>query len=166
MTDESITRQECTAQVKLMARRAALLHYFFSKTLVEALGEEEGMRLVQQTTLAYGEYCGRAILEGVKALGLPNTQQNFDKIPDLPHYGWDMDVHTLPGGEQRPIVRSCPLAEVFMQFGEEGMRLGRLYCYVDQGKQLAYNPAFDFIHTKNVLDGDPYCEFLIQPHKD
>jgi hypothetical protein len=53
-----------------------------------------------------------------------------------------------------------------MQFGEEGMRLGRLYCYVDQGKQLAYNPDFDFIHTKNLLDGDPYCEFLVQPHKD
>lgn len=166
MNDKLITKEECTAQVRLMARRTALLHYFFSKTLVEALGEEEGMRLIKKAAMEYGEYCGNAILEGVKALGLPNTQENFDKVPDLPIYGWETGVITVPGGEQHSVVRYCPLAEVFKQFGEEGMRLGRLYCYVDQGKQLAYNPELDIFHVKNVLDGDPYCEFRYQPHKD
>jgi len=27
----------------------------------------------------------------------------------------------------------------------------------------AYNPDLEFIHSKNVLDGDEYCEFMICP---
>ena len=34
---------------------------------------------------------------------------------------------------------------------------------VDQAKQLAYNPDEEFIHLKNVLDGDDCCEFLVRP---
>ena len=29
----------------------------------------------------------------------------------------------------------------------------------------AYNPEMDFIHAKNVLDGDPYCEFEVRPKR-
>jgi hypothetical protein len=166
MVEKMITEKECAEQVKLMARRAALLHFYFSKTLVDEFGEEEGTRLIKKAVWAYGEHVGKAILAGVQALGLPNTEENFDKIPDLPKYGWESDTVTLPGGEVHPIARFCPLAATFMELGEEGYRLGRLYCYVDQAKQQAYNPDYDFIHAKNVLDCDPYCEFLIQPHKD
>lgn len=158
--------QVCTEQVRLMARRTALLHFYFSKTLIDELGEQKGVQLIRKAVLAYGEHCGRAIRESVEAMGLPLTDENFDKIPDLPKYGWVMESNLLPGGEARPIVRFCPLADTFKQLGEEGRRLGRLYCYVDQGKQKAYNPEFDFIHTKNILDGDPYCEFLVRPHKE
>lgn len=158
--------EECTAEVKLMARRTALLHLFFSKAIMEKLGEEEGERLILDAITAYGKYCGQAIRTGVEALGLPLTDENSEKIRDLPKYGWESDIITLANGETRPIARYCPLADIFKQFGEEGIRLGRYYCFVDQGKQLAYNCDFDFIHSKNVLDGDPYCEFLILPHKE
>jgi len=163
---QEISVEECTAEVKLMARRTALLHLFFSKAIIEELGQEDGEKLIKKAVMAYGEYCGRAIKEGVEALGLPLTDENSENIRDLPKYGWESDIITLSNGEQRPIARFCPLADVFKQFGEEGLRLGRLYCFVDQGKQLAYNPDYDFIHSKNVLDGDPYCEFLILPHKE
>jgi hypothetical protein len=166
MAEKMISEQECSDQVKLMARRAALLHFYFSKTLVEELGEEEGMRLIKKAIWAYGGHVGRVIREKVEAMGLPNSEENFDKIPDLPKYGWDTDVVTLPNGETHPIARFCPLAATLMELGEEGYRLGRLYCYVDQAKQEAYNPDVDFIHAKNVLDCDPYCEFVLQPHKD
>ncbi len=158
--------QLCTEQVRLMARRTALLHYYFSKTLIDEFGEERGVHLIKKAILAYGEHCGRAIREAVEAMGLPLTDENFDKIPDLPKYGWEQDTHELSNGEVRPIALFCPLADTFKQLGEEGRRLGRLYCYVDQGKQRAYNPEFDFVHSKNLLDGDPYCEFLLQPHKE
>ncbi len=161
-----ISEEECTAEVNLMARRAALLHLFFSRAIIEDLGEEAGERLIKKAIMAYGEYCGRTIREGVEALGLPLIDENMGRIRDLPKYGWESDMVTFPNGEERPIARFCPLADVFKQFGEEGMRLGRLYCFVDQGKQLGYNPDFDFIHSKNILDGDPYCEFLVVAHKD
>jgi hypothetical protein len=163
--NQKISVEECTTEVKLMARRAALLHLFFSKAIEEELGEEAGELLIKKAIMAYGEYCGRAIRNGVEALGLPLSDENSEIIPDLPKYGWESDIITLPNGEERPIARFCPLADIFKQFGEEGRRLGRLYCFVDQGKQIGYNPDFDFIHSKNVLDGDAYCEFLVIPHK-
>ncbi len=165
-SEKMVTVEECTEQVRLMARRTALLHYYFAKTIMEVMGEETGEQVIKKAVLAYGEHCGRAIREAVEAKGLPLTDENFDSIPDLPKFGWETDTVTLPDGEVRAIARFCPLAHIFKELGPEGMRLGRLYCFVDQGKQRAYNPDFDFIHVKNLLDGDAYCEFLLQPHQE
>ena len=50
--------------------------------------------------------------------------------------------------------------------GAPAARLGRLYCFVDQAKQEAYNPDYEFLHLKNVLDGDPYCVFALRQRAD
>jgi hypothetical protein len=160
---KQVTAEECAQEVKLMARRAALLHYYFAETMIEALGEEEGKKMIKQAVWAYGEHCGRAVREGVEAMGLPNTPENFDKVADLPHFGWETSTVTLPDGEIRPIATFCPLAATFKELGDRGEEFGRLYCFVDQAKYQAYNPDFEFIHTRNVLDGDPCCEFLVRP---
>ncbi len=160
-----ITPAECAEEVRLMARRTALLHMYFSKAIIEELGEEAGRRLIQKAIHDFGAHCGRAVRAQVQALGLPLSEENYNKVRDLPRYGWEVDSLTLPDGEQRPIARFCPLAETFLEFGEEGRRLGRLYCYVDQAKQQAYDPETEFVHPHNVLDGDAYCEFLIRPRR-
>ena len=165
-SDERITTDECAREVHLMARRTALLHYFFSEKIIERLGEEEGKKLIKEAVWAYGTYCGKQVKKGVEELGLPLTDENFDKIPDLPKYGWEVENLTLENGEVRPISRFCPIAAGFMEFGERGRELGRIYCYVDQSKYEAYNPDMEFIHTRNILDKDPYCEFLLQPRAD
>jgi hypothetical protein len=161
--DRSITVADCTEEVGLMARRTALLHYYFSLTLVEELGDKEGKRLIKKAIGAYGEHCGRTVREGVEAMGLPLTDENYSKVRDLPRYGWQSGTVTLPAGETRPIVSFCPLADTFKELGPRGEELGRLYCYVDQAKYQAYNPDVDFFHARNVLDGEPYCEFEIRP---
>ncbi|MEM5774467.1 MAG: L-2-amino-thiazoline-4-carboxylic acid hydrolase, partial [Anaerolineaceae bacterium] len=66
-----------------------------------------------------------------------------------------------PDGSIRPIATFCPIAAAFIEMGSRAVSLGRLYCYVDQAKYHAYNPALEFAHTQNVLDGDAYCEFLV-----
>jgi len=164
--DDKITIAECTEEVQLMARRLALLHYYFSEKIVAKLGEEEGQALIEEAVWAYGRHCGNQVLEGVKALGLPPTVENYDRVRDLPRYGWDMDTVTLESGEVRPIATFCPIADELKKLGERGRELGRIYCYVDQAKFEAYNPDMEFIHAKNVLDGDPYCEFLVRPRKE
>jgi hypothetical protein len=160
---EKITVQECSEEIKLMARRTALLHYYFSKAIVEKLGEEEGKALIKEAILAYGRHCGQAVKEGVEAMGLPLTDENYGRVRDLPKYGWEGGAVTLPDGEVRPIVTFCPIAAALKELGPDAVELGRFYCYVDQGKYEAYNPELEFIHAQNVLDGEPYCEFLVQP---
>lgn len=161
--NELLTVGECTEEVKLMARRAALLHHYFSKAIIDRLGEEEGKELIKEAIWAYGRHCGRAVREGVEAMGLPLTDENFGRVRDLPKVGWEMSKIALENGEERSVATFCPLAAIFKELGPEGEELGRLYCYVDQAKYEAYNPEKAFIHAKNVLDGDPYCEFVIGP---
>ena len=60
--DKLLTEAECSRQVGLMARRTALLYYYFAQTLVDELGEQEGRRLIEKAVWAYGEHCGRAVL--------------------------------------------------------------------------------------------------------
>jgi hypothetical protein len=36
---------------------------------------------------------------------------------------------------------------------------------VDQAKYEAYDPDLECVHTKNVLDGDPYCELAVRSKK-
>jgi predicted ArsR family transcriptional regulator len=159
---EMISVQKCKQQINLMARRLALLDYFFSKMIIDHLGEEEGKKVIKEAIWAYGRYCGQAVVQKVEAMGLPLTEENFDKVPDLPEYGWEVETHTLENGEVRPIARFCPIAAGFKELGPDAEKIGRLYCYVDQAKYSAYNDEIEFIHTKNLLDGDPYCEFLIR----
>jgi len=159
---EMVSKEECSRQVGLMARRIALLHYFFSKTIISWLGEEEGKKLISEAIWAYGNYCGESVRKKVEEMGLPLTEENFDKAPDLPVYGWDTEMITLEDGEVRPIALYCPIAASFKELGSDAEKIGRLYCFVDQAKYNAYNPDIEFVHTKNILDGNPYCEFLVR----
>ena len=156
---ERMSRQACTRDVRLMAERTALLYHYFVTTLIECLGEEEAKQITREAIQRYGEHVGRAVRAGVEAQGLPNTVENYRKVPDLPSVGWESEVVETEHGPRRRVVY-CPLAAVWKELGVED--LGRMYCYVDQAKYRAYNPGATLIHTCNVLDGDPYCEFDIQ----
>jgi hypothetical protein len=107
----------------------------------------------------YGEHVGRSVRQEVEAMGLPNDVENYGKVSDLPSVGWEGEVAETEGGPRHRALY-CPLAAVWKELGSE--ELGRLYCFVDQAKYRAFNPRAALIHTCNVLDGDPYCEFDIR----
>jgi hypothetical protein len=162
MPDATKPTDDHVRDVRLMARRTALLYYYFAKTLVDELGEEEGRRLIAKAVWAYGEHCGNAVRKGVEAMGLPPVDENFGRVRDLPSAGWETSTVTHADGRQNPIAAYCPLAAVWQALGAEAVALGRLYCTVDQAKYNAYNPEYEFIHARNVLDGDEYCEFVVK----
>lgn len=147
-------------QVRLMARRTALLYAAFAQAVVRELGEERGRELVREAVRVYGEACGEAVRRQVEEQGLENTPQNYAQGKDLPEVGWDRAEVALADGSTASVVQSCPIAEVFLERGIP--ELGRLYCGVDQAKQNAYNPVYEFVHAANVLDGDPYCRFVLR----
>jgi hypothetical protein len=161
--DTHLTPKECAAEVRLIAQRLALMYHFFATTLVEELGRGEGERLIQKAIEAYGVHVGTNSRAQVEALGLPPTPENASKAADLPAYGWETGMRQDENGERFPVVYSCPFAETWKELGPEAERLGRLYCWVDQAKQKGYNPDYEFLTTRNVLEGDPWCEFAVRP---
>jgi len=158
-SDQTMPREQCVQDVRRMARRTALLYHYFVTTLVERLGEEKARALTSEAIQRYGEHIGRTVRQGVEAMGLTNDVENYSKYPDLPSVGWE---GTVAETEQCPRQRVlyCPLAAVWKEMDAEA--LGRLYCYVDQAKYRAFNPNAELVHTRNVLDGDPYCEFDVR----
>ena len=160
MTDKkkSISEVEAFKQIKSMITRAALIHYAFTKTLIEELGEKKGKELARKAIKLYGEWVGKRVKEKTLAKGLPLIRENFQD--DLPALGWADREKVEVEGEKRSRTHTCHLAKVWQELGAPD--LGRIYCFVDQAKYEAYNPELECVHTKNVLDGDPYCELAVR----
>jgi hypothetical protein len=160
-TKEMIPKKEASDQVHSMIARAALIHYAFTKTLVEELGEKKGTALARKAIKVYGEWVGKRVREKTLGKGLPLTRENFQD--DLPVLGWAEREKVEVDGEKRSRVHSCPLARVWHELGAP--ELGRVYCYVDQAKYEAYNPQLECVHVKNVLDGDAFCELAVRQRR-
>ncbi len=160
--DRTVTVKEATEQVQLMARRMALMYHHIGEVLVERFGKDKAKEIMKEAIWRYGTECGESVKAGVTGMGLPLTPENFNRVPDLPVYGWDREL-IFEEGEPRPKVNYCPLADVWLSKGSQEM--GRVYCYVDQSKFQGYNPEIECVHTKNALDGDPFCVLSIHYKK-
>ncbi len=158
-----LSKENAEQDVISMARRLASLYLHFFQVLEEELGEEKARVIIRKVIANYGEESGNDAREKVKNLDQSLDKENFAKGSDLPSLGWKSEVKESPGGKQNAIITYCPFAEYWLEKGAE--EVGRLYCFVDQAKYSAYNPALECRHLKNVLDGDPYCELEIEQKK-
>ncbi|MFC2166028.1 nitroreductase family protein [Acidobacteriota bacterium] len=158
--EKMIPEEEALKQLNLALRRAALIYHHFAETLVDELGEEKGMELVRKTIDAYGDHVGKEAKKKAQKKGLHLTPENFQD--DLPMLAWDGEEVEVDG-EKRVRVHHCPLAAEWLEWGDA--KKARVYCYVDQAKMHGFNPDYEYVHIKNILDGDPYCELAVRPVK-
>ncbi|RJQ10085.1 MAG: hypothetical protein C4551_03020 [Bacillota bacterium] len=160
----SIPYEEAVRQVHIVASRLALLHLCFARTLTEKLGKEQGTQLVLESIRRYGEEIGREVRAKVEEQHLDLTPENYGAGParDLPSFGLHDGVeHVEQDGQTLTRAYGCHLAKVWRERGQDD--LGRLYCYVDPAKYMAFNPEFKMVHLKCVPSGDPLCEFRLCP---
>ncbi len=150
-----ISEKEAEEQVVLMASRLALMYHHIGQVLTEELGMEKAKELLKEAIWRYGAESGEKVRAGVEAMGLPLTAENYNKVPDLPRYGWVSEQ-----AKDGPRVSHCPLAAVWLEKGST--ELGRIYCFVDQAKFEAYG-NLECVHLKNLNDGDDCCLFSIKP---
>ncbi len=158
MKEETISKKEAMQQMRNMISRTALLHSAFTQTLIEELGEKKGKALTLKAIKRYGGLVGQKARKKAKEKGLPFTRENFQD--DLPSLGWPKRERVVVDGENRARVHTCYLAETWKEMGTPA--IGRLYCFVDQAKYETFNPDLECVHTKNVLDGDPFCELVVR----
>jgi len=157
---ESIALEEAKEQVRRVCVRLGLLHLSFAKTLVTELGERKGKELVLKAIKDYATRIGEQVKANVTAQGLNNDPANYNE--DLPLYGMHEKKEAVEvDGEKRRRAYGCVMGKVWNELGEG--KLGRLYCYVDPAKYMAFNANFKLIHTKAQPDDDAYCEFAVRP---
>jgi len=157
---EMVTLEEAKEQVRKVCVRLGLLHLSFAKTLVNELGERKGKELVLKAIKDYSTRIGEQVKANVTARGLDNDPENYEG--DLPSYGMHQGTESVEvDGEERTRAYGCVMAKVWNELGED--KLGRLYCYVDPAKYMAFNPNFKLIHLKALPDGDEYCELAVRP---
>ena len=161
MKEETVPKKEAMQQLRNMISRTALLHYAFTQTLIEELGEKKGKALALKAIKRYGGFVGQKAMKKAQEKGLPFTRENFQD--DLPSLGWHSREKVVVDGENRARVHTCYLADTWKDLGSP--EIGRLYCFVDQAKYETFNPDLECVHTKNVLDGDPFCELAVRLKK-
>lgn len=154
---ETVPLSEAKEQVRRVCERLALLHYAFAKAIVDKLGEEQGTQLVMNAIKLYGTVVGEEVRDAVLSRGLEDTPDNYGG--DLPQYGMHDRVEAV--GEGRKRVYGCVMGRIWHMLGAD--RLGRLYCYVDPCKYMAYNPTNKLVHHASLPDGDEYCEMSVEP---
>lgn len=161
---KTISLDEAKREVEVTSRRLALLHLSYAKTLIEELGEERGRTLIAKAIKNYGIRIGEKTKKDVLDQRLENSPENFSAGESLriPKFGMHERIETFEvEGERRMRAYGCVLAKLWKEYGEE--KLGRLYCYVDIAKYMAYNPNYKFMHIKTLPDGDDDCEFAVRP---
>ena len=157
---KTVALEEAREQVRRVCLRLGLLHLSYAKTLVEELGEKEGKRLVMKAIKDYGARVGEKTRAQAFVRGLAPDPANYAE--DLPLYGMNDSTELVEvNGEKRLRVYGCVMGKLWKELG--GNELGRLYCYVDSAKYMAFNPSFKLIHTKAVTRGDDYCELVVRP---
>ena len=152
--------EEALEGARNMARRLALLHMAYARTLVDALGEEAGRELIEQAVRAYGARIGERTRQRVEAQGLEPSPENFGLGSDLPAAVFPSQPVEVEG-EARSRALGCVLYDIWREYGEED--LGALYCLVDPAKMEAYDPAWTMVHTRRLPLGDAYCEMAVRP---
>jgi hypothetical protein len=158
--EETVALDEAKEQVRRVCRRLGLLYLSFARTLVDELGERKGKQLVLKAIKDYGTRIGEEVKANVIAQGLDNNPANYEE--DLPLYGMHDRIEEIERhGEKRMRAYGCVMGKVWNELAEG--ELGRLYCYVDLAKYMAFNPNFKLVHTKTLPDGDEYCEFAVRP---
>jgi hypothetical protein len=142
-------------ELRLACRQFAMLYFNFCRTLVESLGEEAALALVQKTIFNLSLERTDTARKKAAAQGLEPTLENFMRVNDLPFTAWK-DWEPAMGG-----VR-CPYAQQWLEYFPEYpwfKRFASLYCdVIDTTNIENFSRTTSHRITKNILWGDDSCE--------
>ena len=146
---------EAREQIERVCRRLAMLHIAYARTLADEFGVEEGKRLALRAIKDYGKRIGEDSLKRTLAKGLDNMPENYSE--DLPTYGLYENLERLETEKGKTMrLKGCTMGKTWKEMGEE--ELGRIYCYVDPAKSMAFNPDWALVHSRCMPDGDEFCD--------
>jgi hypothetical protein len=133
----------------------AMQYFHFCKSLVDILGEEKALPVVQQTVFELSLDRTDKMRARAVEQGLEPTLANFRKVSDLARSAWDGWTPSLGGVK-------CPYAEVWMKYFDEYTwfkRFSAHFCdVIDTTNIENFTRTTSHRITKNLLWGDEDCE--------
>lgn len=151
--------------VLIMVERLAFLHYAFAKAISDALPSPQAEELIHTAIRTYGQLTADSVTKKLQEQGMEPKLKNYKYGKDLPSVGWEISPMEMPAGKAAgkiSKVNFCPLAKIWKNLGDDGIRLGRAYCYVDQEKYRAYGKGYQCFHDQNTLDGADCCVIRVE----
>jgi hypothetical protein len=141
-----------------MAKLLALLHYSMAKEIMAALGEDRGQQVILAAIKRFAQARVQSMKQEARERGLdPNSFATYQQVRDMPGNGWECD-------SANPMkVTFCPMDSVWAEYGEEGRKLGYLYCSIDQVLYDGFNADLERPSCRAL--GDDCCDFRPKPRK-
>jgi len=146
MSDISIDQTVATRISKLLA----IQHYWMSKELIDRLGEEEGKKAIAHALKNIADDRISGMRADAEKHGIePKGKANYGKIKDFPTPDWHRD--------EKGCVTYCPMAETWATYGEDGLKIGQLYCDIDFDLYAGF--GLDLTRPKTLSNGSECCNF-------
>lgn len=147
MSDIKVSQPTAMRISKLMAD----MHYWMAKEMIDRLGEEEGKKAVANAIKNMAASRIEAMHKDCRENGLePKGKAVYGKMKDFPTPDWHRD--------ENGVVTYCPMAETWATYGEEGLKIGALYCQIDYPLYAGFGLKLD--RPECLTNGDKCCRFL------
>lgn len=137
------------------AKLSAELYYFLADALIENLGEEKGKAAIRESLKKFAEKRVSDMKKEANERGLStDLPQTYFSVRDMPSNGWKNHP------EDPLAITECPMFDIWENFGENGMKLGALYCEIDHILFGGFGLALSRPQCKTK--GDHVCDFQVQ----
>ena len=135
--------------------------YFMAQGMIQELGEEEGTKLVVKQIRKMGNLLGRSLRKRLEHDGLENSMENRVKLVESSdnstNIAWERVSLDFSGDEFVVKFSYCPIASGFKQHGEDGIKIGELFCSnIDDAVSQGYNPKLS-CERETSLNIDGIC---------
>jgi len=143
--------------------------YYMAQGILDELGEVEGTRLIIQQIRKMGNKMGESMKIRLEKEGLENSLENRVKLiessENSTNIAWDRV--SLDVSEDEFVVKFsyCPIASGFKHHGEEGIKIGELFCSnIDDAVSQGYNPKLSCLRETSLnRDGVCTLHFKMSP---
>jgi hypothetical protein len=122
--------------------------YYLGKALIQELGEDKGTALIVKQIEEMGSKTGKAMREADESQGSDNSLKNYARGMDVGtvvyNFAWVSSTKKSTSDERVREFSYCPIADGFKKFGEEGVKIGELFCnHIDNADIQGYNPEYE-----------------------
>jgi hypothetical protein len=127
--------------------RSATL-YYLGKAIIRELGAEKGTTLIIKQIEEMGHSAGKAARKAVEGEGLDDSFRNYFSESDSGNspydFAWTRSIKKSTDAERVVEFSYCPIAEGFKALGEEGVKIGELFCnHIDNARIQGFNPDYE-----------------------